>query len=224
VVAVLPARNEAPTVGHVVLGLARLGIPALVVDDGSTDATGREASEAGAGVLRLEGGTGKGAAVRAGLKAARRLGYDAALLMDADGQHLPGDASRLLACRQRTGADIVVGSRMRTPDNMPWARWLTNGLMSLVLSLLSGLRLSDSQSGFRLVDLAATSALKLRADAFDIESELLIEAARMGLEVREVAIRTVYVTGRRSRIVWYRDLVRFLRLIGRQVLRKSTRS
>ncbi|MEX2011973.1 MAG: glycosyltransferase family 2 protein, partial [Chloroflexota bacterium] len=110
IAAVIPAYQEAPRVGPVVVG-AKAHLPVLVVDDGSADDTASVAEDAGATVLRLRPNQGKGAALRAGFRWALDNGIEAVVTLDADGQHDPAEIPTFVAARARTGADLVVGRR-----------------------------------------------------------------------------------------------------------------
>lgn len=223
VLALIPAYDEAPTVAEVVRGVRAAGLEALVVDDGSRDATGARAREAGAVVLRHEANRGKGAALATGFAWAREAGYDAVLTIDADLQHDPREAPRFLAAAER-GADLVIGTRMRRRRGMPFVRWATNAMMSNLLSLVSGVRLTDTQCGYKLLTRRALATLPLGAERFDVESEIVLRAAAAGLAIGEVPVSTIYVPGRRSRIRPVRDTARFLRLLARHLIAGGRRA
>jgi hypothetical protein len=138
------------------------------------------------------------------------LGMEWALSMDGDGQHDPEDIPRLLHCAAHTGARLVVGDRMSDPHGMPWARWLTNRWMSRSISRIAGRPLPDTQNGFRLMHLPAWQTLKVHADHFEIESEVLVKFVRGGFQTEFVPVRVIY--GReRSKIHPWRDAVRWWR-------------
>jgi len=229
---VIPALNEAPTVAEVVRGVRDVGIDALVVDDGSTDGTATIAARAGARVVSHERNLGKGAALATGFREGLGLGYDAVMVVDADGQHPPAAVPRFIACADETGADLVVGTRMRRRRGMPFVRWATNAMMSILLSMLAGVRLTDTQCGMKLLGArtlelllgpARTEAVRVGgapggAARFDVESEIILRAAAHGLRIAEVPIPTIYIPGRRSRIRPLPDTVRFLALVARHFL------
>jgi len=107
----MPARDEAATVGAVVEGVRRtLGCAVLVVDDASDDATADAARAAGAIVLKLPLGLGAWGATQAGIRYARRHGYEHAITLDADGQHLPESLPLLLKAKAASGANVVIGT------------------------------------------------------------------------------------------------------------------
>ena len=157
--ALVPAYRCAGLVGVVVRGLLGHVPEVLVVDDGSDDATAREALSAGARVLTRGENGGKGRAIRDGL--ADLLGRDVThvAFVDADGQHDPDDLPAMLSAA-RAGADFVVGSRLRDPATMPAKNFWANTIGDKVLSRMTGLPIEDGQSGYRVIaaDLLRTTA------------------------------------------------------------------
>lgn len=209
---VIPALNEEKRLGPVVAGCRRLGLAVYVVDDGSTDRTADVAAEAGAAVVRHEVNRGKGAAMESGAARAGADGFEAVAFLDADGQHDPAELPALLAAAE-AGADVVVGCR-RLDGKMPLVRRLTNRFTSWVLSRLAGRRLSDTQSGFRVVRLAAWGRMRPSSGRFAAESEMLVLAGRAGLRIAEAPISTIY-GGETSHINPVRDTWRFFALVFR---------
>lgn len=189
---VIPCRNEAANIREIVSAVRQQLPTVIVVDDGSTDATAERAVAAGAETLRHPANQGKGAALRTGWQRARDRGFAWALTMDGDGQHSPEDISAFLACMERTGAVLVVGNRMGHISAMPWLRRQVNRWMSQWLSDLTGVPLSDSQCGFRLVNLEALARLPLATQQFEIESEVLVAFLRTGCKVEFVPIQVIY--------------------------------
>jgi glycosyltransferase involved in cell wall biosynthesis len=142
---VIPAFNEAASIAAVVRGLnaAARWREILVIDDGSSDDTGTQASAAGARVIRHPYNKGNGAAVKTGIRDASGTFV---LIADADGQHQPADAARLVA--QLDAYDLVVGARSsRTQAGV--ARWLGNAALNWIAGYLAQQRIPDLTSGFR---------------------------------------------------------------------------
>lgn len=190
-VAVVPCLNEGQTIASLVRS-ARRHIPAVVVvDDGSRDNTARQAADAGAMVVCHPRNFGKGAAVKTGLTAAARKGFDRALLMDGDGQHRPSDIPAFFRMAERTGAALVIGNRMHDAMSIPWLRRQANRWMSRRISRRVGKNLPDTQCGFRLVDLRIWAGLPCRARRFEIESEMLVAFLDAGCRVDFVPIRVI---------------------------------
>lgn len=184
----------------------------LVVDDGSSDDTAGSARAAGAWVVHHQTNMGKGSAVLTGLRCACERGHEVAVILDGDGQHDPDEIPGLLHALEG-GADLVIGCRMRRPDGMPLDRLLTNRLMSAVLGILTQHRIRDTQSGFKALRIDKVRSLNLRCKRFDGDSELIIAAARGGLRMREVDIKSIYRNHHRSKINVVSDTIRFVRLI-----------
>src|SRR5437762_3211900 len=142
---VIPAFNEAGAIGGVVRALAAAAPwrEILVVDDGSSDETAKEASAAGARVVRHPYNKGNGAAVKTGI---RQAAGACILIADGDGQHRPADATRLVS---HLGAyDLVVGARSRQ-THASLSRRIGNALLNTVASFLTEQRIPDLTSGFR---------------------------------------------------------------------------
>lgn len=212
VVVVIPAYEAGATIGSVVLAVRALGLPVIVVDDASSDATAEEAEDSGARVIRRPLNSGKGRAFREGMKVALEQGYAWVLAMDADGQHLASEIPRFLDRAARGSSDMIVGNRMKDPHGMPWVRWLTNRLMSWFISRMTGQRIPDTQCGFRLIGRRVLEGVTLVSDRFEIESELVIKAAQQGFRVSSVQVSSVY--RRESSFIHpLRDAFRFIRLI-----------
>jgi glycosyltransferase involved in cell wall biosynthesis len=213
--AVIPARDAEGTVGAVVRGI-RHSLPEitiLVVDDGSTDATSAAARDAGADVIRHEVNRGKGAALQTGFDEASRRGITRVLTLDADGQHDPAYAPRLLAALE--GSDVVIGSRDGNRAGMPWIRKATNSVMTSIVSGLARTRIEDTQSGYRAVRSEVLALVRPKSLRFEYESEFLIEAGRKGFRIGSVPIPTLY-NAPGSHIDPFRDTVRFIRLLFRR--------
>jgi polyprenyl-phospho-N-acetylgalactosaminyl synthase len=213
VLAVIPAYNDEATVGRLVLDLARLGLDAIVVDDGSRDATAERARAAGARVLVHGQNLGKGRALATGIEAALADGARVVVTLDADGQHSAADARRLLDERERSQADLVVGDRLGARGPMPLERFATNLGMSLLLAALFGTRVRDSQCGLRAISARLLESARLGCERFETESELLIEARRLGARIASLPIASLYPAGARSRIRPLVDAARFFRLV-----------
>jgi glycosyltransferase involved in cell wall biosynthesis len=212
--AIIPAYNEERHIAEVVRGVVDQGVLPVVVNDCSQDATAARARSAGAEVISHDVNRGKGAALATGLCWARDHGYVAGATLDGDGQHDPAELPRFVAAMQRWNAHIVVGRRVSAASEMPSSRKLTNRFMSMVLSGLAGQRLSDTQSGYRLITIDAWSRLGLSTTRFDTESEMLVRACRLGMVVKEVPIRTIY-GDEQSDIRVVRDTVRWVKLVWR---------
>ncbi len=216
ILAVIPAYNEAPRIAAVVRGLIGLGLPVLVVDDGSRDHTARVAAGAGATVLRRDNG-GKGTAIITGCRWAVAGGWRRVLLIDGDGQHDPREAPTLIAAG-RAGADLVIGRRSLRPGRQPLYRRCFNRLSSLLVTLAAGRQVRDSQSGFRFCDPRLLLALPLGGRRYDLETEVCILTARAGLRLVEVPISVIY-NDKVSGVHPLYDTLRFFRAVAMSITR-----
>jgi len=220
VIAVIAAFNEGRHIREVVLGTRPHVDAVIVVDDGSTDDTAAVAEAAGAEVVRHPGNRGKGVAVRSGLDAVRGRGFSHVLLLDGDLQHRPSDVPRLVAAAAAGDADVIVGARTFDRAQMPASRYWSNVIGSWALGGLVGVPIGDTQSGFRLIRLAALEPLTLTSTGYEIETEMLIRLARRGSVVREIPVALAY-DGAPSKLRPIRDTTRtcFLALFYRFLCR-----
>lgn len=192
----------------------------IVVDDGSTDATG--AAGAAAVVIRHERNAGKGAALATGIS--RALAEDAAAIitLDADGQHPPGALPLLLAPLEDAAVDLVLGARVRS-SAMPATRRITNWLSATVASRIAATSVPDAQTGLRAFTrkLAAAVTPGLTGyTRYDYEAAFLLAALRAGYGVRSVAIPTIY-DGQPSHFKSVADGWRVARVFARYLLGAS---
>jgi glycosyltransferase involved in cell wall biosynthesis len=206
--AVIPCFNEARTIGPLILRLFQHLNMVVVVDDGSADETSPKAEQAGAIVLQHDRNRGKGAALQTGLSHAYNLGCEWAVTLDGDGQHDPADLPALMQCAEQTGAPLIIGNRMENADAMLWLRRHVNRWMSNKLSRFAGRPLPDTQSGFRVIHLQTWTDLRLSAQRFEVESEMLMAFLAAGHEVEFAPIRTI-AAQRRSRIHPLADSLRW---------------
>ena len=205
----LPAYNEAGVIGETIRAIRALhpDFEILVVDDGSTDNTMREAMEAGANVWPHPYNMGNGAAIKSGLRCARG---EWVLMMDADGQHKPEDIARLLEHKDRY--DMVVGARTRqseTSAHRDLANWVYNRFASYVTRF----KVEDLTSGFRLVRLSvARQFIYLLPNTFSYPSTLTLGYLRSGRTVKYIPIQTKARVGK-SKIKLLKDGARFFLII-----------
>jgi glycosyltransferase involved in cell wall biosynthesis len=233
VLAVVPAHDEAGRVGRVAHALVSMGLPALVVDDGSADGTSAEAVAAGASVLRLRPNRGKGGALKAGFAFALgqegapggtdsvegaplsppAAGWAAFLTLDGDGQHDPAEVPRLLGEWQRTGADLVVGAR--DYKQMPPIRWFTNSVSRVLFSWALGRHIADNQSGYRVHSRRlAEASLASDEQGFAFEVDEIAICVGRGWGLAWVPIATIYGTEKSDIRAWS-HIVSFARVTRR---------
>ena len=197
---VIPVYNHEHAVDIVTGAVLALGLPCILVDDGSTPACARVldalAAESGAiTLLRHEVNRGKGAAVLTGMRHAACAGYSHALQIDADGQHCTADIPRFLAKAATSPAALIVGCPQydkSVPALRLYARYLTH--VWVWINTLS-LQVRDSMCGFRVYPLApllALAASRRLGERMDFDIEVLVRLCWNGLQVVNVPTRVVY--------------------------------
>ena len=193
---IIPALNAAATVAPVVSEARRHIGRVLVVDDGSSDGTGAAAREAGAEVLRHQINRGKGAALKTGFAWAKAAGLSGVITLDADGQHLASEIPKFLRLHEETGADLIIGGRAHLFHGMLPRRRRANQFSARAIAMASRtVAVTDSQSGFRYYSIAMLDAVPLRADGFDMESEVIVRAGRRGFRIATMPIELGFVNG-----------------------------
>jgi glycosyltransferase involved in cell wall biosynthesis len=212
--AIIPCHNEAAGIVDLVAAVRRHVPAILVVDDGSSDRTAELAAGAGAGVLRLGSRRGKGAALRAGFNEGLAQGFQSALTLDGDGQHLASDIPQFLRARAQGRPGLVIGDRMSSPKPMPFLRHATNVAMSAAISLAVRQSMPDTQCGFRLIRLDRKFVDLLTADHFETESDQIVAALKLDWEIAFVPTTCIY-RSERSRIRPLPDAIRWLRWLRR---------
>jgi len=197
---ILPAFNEEKVIGQVLThlkdflkGLKNLNSRIVVVDDASTDKTGRIVRKEGVIVLSHLINRGLGGALRTGLEYARIKGADIAVTMDGDGQHDPSDIKKLIQPILKGKAKVVIGSRLlKGVKQIPWDRRLILWLSNWVTYLFFGVYTTDSQSGFRAFSRRAIEKIKLRTQRMEVSSEFFGQIRKNNLKFTEVPIRVIY--------------------------------
>ncbi|HAS52033.1 MAG TPA: glycosyl transferase [Gammaproteobacteria bacterium] len=210
-IALIPAHNEAATVGDIVAQVRTLwNCPVVVIDDCSTDATAQIARTAGATVLPLAIQLGAWGATQTGLRYALRQGYRTAITLDADGQHEPDSIGALLEPLASGQADVSIGAfpeRASPARRFAWSyfRWLTN------------LELEDITSGFRAYNHAAMTVLASpAASLFDYQDVgVLLILRRQGLRTVEVPVSM------QPRVIGASKIFRSWRVVGKYMLQTS---
>jgi glycosyltransferase involved in cell wall biosynthesis len=212
----IPTYNEAKTIADIINRIRKQNLDVVIVDDGSVDDTGQIAQESGAFVMKNEQNQGKGLSLIKGFAFVLINNYDAVITMDGDGQHLPQEIPDFIRLAQDPKRCIIVGNRMSQCRNMPFLRVLTNKFMSWIISIIAKQKVPDSQCGFRLIGRQVLEKLNLNSSKFEIESEILIKASRLGFKIESVAVKSVY-SGERSHVNPFIDTLRFIKFILKEL-------
>lgn len=192
VTAIVPAYNEAISIGSVVISASEFVDRVIVIDDGSIDHTTEIAEKAGALVIKHPHNMGKGAALKTGFNAAQNT--DILVTLDGDGQHNPWEIPLLIAPIQNGEADMVNGSRYlnKKAKGTPAYRRIGQTVLDRTTNINSGLKITDSQSGFRAFAAFTIPSFRFTNTGFSIESEMLMDAAESNFKIKEVEVRTSY--------------------------------
>lgn len=199
-VIVIPAYNESAVIQQVVQDVINHGFSSIiVVDDGSSDNTGRKALAGGALLVTHRFNRGKGAATKTGIEAAKLLHADIIVTMDADGQHQAKDIKNLIHPIITGQAEVALGTRAWDSQEVPRHKIITNQVGNAFTWLLHRQWVQDSQSGLRAYSRHAASLINTQANFYDYESEVIKEIHRHRLSYQEVPINVKYTTYSQSK-------------------------
>jgi glycosyltransferase involved in cell wall biosynthesis len=191
----IPAKDAEKTIGSVVAACRKIVPDVVVVDDGSRDRTGEVARAAGAYVITHPTNRRKGAALKTAFTHAITNGYTAVITLDADGQHLPADIPKLIEGFERSGGDLIIGSRAHLMPQMIARRRRANRFSAWAVGFAAGAPVDDAQSGFRIYSERLLRTVNATSDGFDFENEIIVRAGRAGLKIVMVPIDLGFVDG-----------------------------
>ncbi len=193
ILAIIPCFNEQKYIFDVVTISKEYVDVVLVVDDGSSDNTAALAESAGAMVVRHSLNQGKGAALTTAFNIIKDLDFKAIVVLDGDGQHDPIEIDNLLKPVLNENADMVIGSRfLEDSAKIPFYRKIGQSVLNVATNLGSGVKVSDSQSGFRAFNSKAIKFMTFNETGLSVESEMQFIAAKHKIKICEVSISTIY--------------------------------
>jgi glycosyltransferase involved in cell wall biosynthesis len=207
--AVIPTYNNARTLADIVRRTLAVCTDVIVVNDGSTDDT-LEVLKPYVNDITLityNRNRGKGYALRRGLEAARKAGFDYAVTIDSDGQHSPEEIPQLIKAISEKPT-LVVGSRNLQADGMPAGNTFANRFSNFWFRLQTGISLPDTQTGFRVYPLHNLPCLKLLTYRYESELELLVFSAWRGVNIVPVPVSVSYPADRVSHFRPFCDFFR----------------
>lgn len=186
---IIPCYNHSDTLGKV---LDEIGgkTPVIVVDDGSNPPVSVPLS--GIYLLRNEKNKGKAAALKSGFKLAAELGFTHAITLDSDGQHPPRFIGDFIRKASENENNIILGIRNFDEPGVPAARKFMNKLSNICMWCETGVRIADTQCGYRCYPLAKLEKLNIPREGFVFEVELLVKAAWANIKFSEVKIPAIY--------------------------------
>ncbi|MDH3348169.1 MAG: glycosyltransferase family 2 protein, partial [Desulfobulbaceae bacterium] len=187
----IPVYNHGATLRSVVEKALAQEMDVLVVDDGSDDHISPLLHGLDCHIHRLDENRGKGVAIQEGARIAQEHGYEAILTIDADGQHDPADAPKLINALDGQWPAMVIGDR-QMGANVPKSSLFGRTFSNFWVRLETGLRLKDTQSGMRLYPVREITQLKLSKARYDFEIEVLVRSAWAGVPVLSTDISVYY--------------------------------
>jgi glycosyltransferase involved in cell wall biosynthesis len=207
----IPTYNNAGTVGNVVRGVLDYTDQVIVVNDGSTDSALKVLGEFTVDVVSYSQNRGKGYALRQGFARAVTLGFDYAIAIDSDGQHFPDDLPHFLAAIQRCPGALVIGARNMDQSSVPGKSSFGNSFSNFWFRVETGLRVNDTQSGYRLYPVKALMDFRFFTRKYEFEIEVLVRAAWEGIRILEVPVK-VYYPEKNERVSHFRPFRDFTRI------------
>lgn len=208
---VIPVYNHAETLPGLVRKVLALTPHIIVVDDGSTDGCADRIKDLPLFFLRLPVNQGKGAAIMAGAKKARELGYSHIITMDADGQHLADDIPAFQYAIAQSPAALIIGARDFNVPNVPAGSRFGRKFSRFWMFIQTGANISDMQSGFRAYPLSILEAVTCLDKRYSFEIEIAVKAAWAGFPIREINIQ-VHYPPKAERISHFRPFMDNLRI------------
>ncbi len=219
---VIPCFNVERTIAEVINKTSQF-IPhshIIAVDDGSRDQTATIARKTGSIVLQNGVNRGKGYSLKRGFQYAINKGFEAIITLDSDLQHDPLEIPQFINHYKETNADLILGDRTFDFSTMPLDRQFSNKMTSLLISLLTGQRVKDSQNGYRLIKTDILKKITLVSNRYETESELLVKALLHGYKIAHVPIKTIY-NNQQSHIHRFIDTLRFLKVVALSLIKND---
>jgi glycosyltransferase involved in cell wall biosynthesis len=209
--AVIPFYNEEKTISEIINRTLQYVDKIIAVNDGSTDNSKQKINNVrNVIIIDYEKNYGKGFALNKGFEKALELGYDTVVTLDSDLQHDPVFIPELL--REIENYEIVIGNRMHNLSAMPLPRRLSNKITSFLLSVKTGQKILDSQSGFRAIRSDVLRVVKIRKHGYEAESEQIIMAAMNGFKIGFVNTSTIY-GNEKSKIKPFKTILAFIKTL-----------
>lgn len=193
VTVVIPTYNNAGTIASVIRQVLEYAAQVIVVNDGSTDNTLTVLqSFPSVRLITYPENKGKGYALQKGLQRAAHEGFRYALTIDSDGQHFPDDIPVFIREIEIHPDALLIGARNLTSDHMPAKNTFANRFSNFWFRLETGIRLTDSQSGYRLYPLEKLKNMRFFSGKYEFELEIMVRAAWRRIPVRNVPVKVYY--------------------------------
>lgn len=209
---IIPTYNNDKTLEGVLSEVLKITRDIIVVNDGSSDGTSQILQRFdGLKAISYFPNKGKGYAMRKGFELAAAAGYNYAITMDSDGQHYAVDIPVFISRILEKPDALIVGARNLTRENISKGSSFANRFSNFWYRLLTGIRLNDTQTGFRLYPLDAIKGMRFFTEKYEFELEILVRAAWKGIDIVSVPIQ-VYYPPKKERISHFRPFKDFARI------------
>jgi glycosyltransferase involved in cell wall biosynthesis len=209
---IIPTYNNAGTLESVIRGVLKHSSNVLVINDGSTDNT-REIIDRfpEVDVIHLPKNKGKGYAIRTGFKEAVRRGFEYAITIDSDGQHLPDDLPKFFKKIEEEPGYLIIGARNLAQAGIPGGTTFGNNFSNFWVWMQTGYHLPDTQSGYRLYPIQRLAKKRWYTRRFEFEIEVLIRSAWKGIPITSVPVSVIYPP-KEERVTHFRPFIDFARI------------
>ncbi|MEA2016317.1 MAG: glycosyltransferase family 2 protein [Actinomycetota bacterium] len=215
----IPAYNEEKYIKSVIKDCLSYHLDIIIVDDGSVDNTFKkiksipEPDNSKITLIRHRVNKGKGQSLRTGFLYVIKNNYSGIITIDADGQHDTGEIVNFLKIIEKENPDLIIGNRLSNTKNMPFIRLATNVFTSWIISIISGRKIRDVQSGFRYLKTDVIKNIKLETGNFDTEPEIIMKSIWYGYNIKNIPIKTIYHKNFTSYVNPATDTIKFFKLV-----------
>ena len=207
----IPTYNNERTLNRVIDGVLKYTKHIIIINDGATDTTSEILkSYPNLAQIHFPQNKGKGVALRKGFKKAHELGYAYAITIDSDGQHYPEDIEVFITAIEKSPNGLLIGDRNMDQEGIPKKSSFGNNFSNFWYTFETGVKLTDTQSGYRLYPLEKLASLNYFTNKFEFEIEVIVRASWKGIEVKNVPIQVLYDES--ERVTHFRPIKDFTRI------------
>lgn len=210
---IIPTFNNEKTLRKVIEDTLQYTDQLIVINDGATDSTPNilEQFKNSFTTITHPVNSGKGIALRNGFKKALEMGFDYAITLDSDGQHFPSDLEHFLDKLQQHPESLVIGARNMNSENVPGGSSFGNKFSNFWFQIETGIKLPDTQSGFRLYPIRKMQKINFFCSRFEFEIEVIVKAAWRAIPVLSMPVKIFYAKGA-DRVSHFRPTKDFMRI------------
>jgi glycosyltransferase involved in cell wall biosynthesis len=209
---IIPTYNNEKTLDGVISEVLKLTRDIWIVNDGSTDQTARILDKyCSLNIISYSPNKGKGFALRKGFEAAKAHGFDYAITLDSDGQHFPADIPDFIKSVEENPDSLIVGDRNLASETLSQGSSFANNFSNFWFRFLTGITLTDTQTGFRLYPLNRIDGMKFFSGKYEFELEILVRSAWKCIPILSIPVK-VYYPEKGNRVSHFRPFLDFARI------------